>query len=487
MTDTLTDVAPEPPRDSWGRYLVNGTAYTRATTIAKTLDDGEGLNKWMKRQVALGMAQRSDLVAAAATTDPGDKKALLTIADAAMETAGSSAAARVGTALHRATELADLGHPVPDVFAERVAEYQRALTAAGVEVCTDAIERIHVIHDDKVAGMADRHVTIDGRRHILDLKTGATLYPQAIPGFAIQLAIYANADNLFDPTTGDLEPVPEIDRTRGIICHLPADGGPCTLHWIDLTAGWDAYRQARWVRDWRRRKDLLTPLDVTVDDTPDRAARIVELLRPIVAADRDLFARRWRNDLTDVPGPKKADQWTTEQMDAVEAAFLLPFTDDPLPAAPPVDADIVRLRPPEPDHHGRMVDPAEAKALKERIRHLPRGAAGWMLQWHDEAIAAGHAWKMARSNSEISEGSFWRSTTGYWLARLANDSDTAIDDVRRVLATILGDPALIPTITIGDSIGSLDLDQARRAATLALATHEGSVRVLNDGLLEVVA
>ena len=116
----------EPRRDRFGRYLVTPpdggkpVAMTRATTVAGAVDDTTGLQKWMKRQVAVGMAKRPDLVAAVATTDPDDKKKLGALAEDAMDAAGSSSAATVGTALHRATELADLGLEVPEMFAERV-------------------------------------------------------------------------------------------------------------------------------------------------------------------------------------------------------------------------------------------------------------------------------------------------------------------------------------------------------------------------------
>jgi hypothetical protein len=50
-------------------------------------------------------------------------------------------------------------------------------------------------------------------------------------------------------------------RSVGIVAHIPY-GQPdvCDLHLVDLDAGWQAAKAAAWVRDWRSRKDILTPL-----------------------------------------------------------------------------------------------------------------------------------------------------------------------------------------------------------------------------------
>ena len=68
-------------RDRWGRPLIippdggKPVAYTRVTTVAKTLEDEGGLSKWMMRMTALGLAQRPDLYALVATV--GDDKGAL--------------------------------------------------------------------------------------------------------------------------------------------------------------------------------------------------------------------------------------------------------------------------------------------------------------------------------------------------------------------------------------------------------------------------
>jgi hypothetical protein len=103
-TDELTQLPTR--RDRWGRYLVlpeGGTkpiGYTRATTVAKALDDSGGLLSWGKRMVALGLGQRPDLVALVSTTADTDKKTLDDICERAAEAGGATIRRDLGTAVH---------------------------------------------------------------------------------------------------------------------------------------------------------------------------------------------------------------------------------------------------------------------------------------------------------------------------------------------------------------------------------------------------
>jgi hypothetical protein len=570
MTD-FGSLETEPKRDGYGRYLITppdggkAVPMTRATTVAKALDDTEGLQKWMKRQVAFGMAQRPDLVAAAATTDATDKKRLASIAEDAMSAAGSSAAATVGTALHRATELADLGLEVPEMFAERVGEYERALKAAGITVDPELVEAVLVLWQHQIAGTTDRIVTVGGRRYVFDLKTGEAIYPHS---FAVQCYLYAAADHRFSPAIaaewddyrsalvaailsvkdhgGDVEgewathladvprayskanewtceqmerigsvfmpmypapterplrPMPEVDQDRAIICHLPAKGGPCTLHWLDISAGREALEHALWVRTWRKRRDLLTPFDVPEvpnaeppalevvrDELQPRRERLLAALRPLKDADATTFVATWRRALADVAFPNKADEWDAAAMDAVERAYELAWTDDVVPTVAP-ETTMPEPRPEtEAEDHGGLIDPDSLAEAREQIKHLPRGAKGWMMAWQDDAVANGLAWRMGRG-PHVSVRSWWTTKAGYWLARLVHnsDADDPQDDARLVLASVLGDAALMPTISVGQCLSSLTVDEASLCCSLAQCAVEGDVRINDQGLLEVAA
>src|SRR5690606_20972200 len=88
-------------RDQWGRPLIETPsgdikAYTRTSTLGKALEDQQGLMKWMQRQAVIGVAQRKDLILAAAA-HKDDYAKMNEIVETAMEVAGSSAAATTGT------------------------------------------------------------------------------------------------------------------------------------------------------------------------------------------------------------------------------------------------------------------------------------------------------------------------------------------------------------------------------------------------------
>ena len=259
----------EIPRDRWGRPMVlppkggKRVAYRRATTFVGCLDDTNGLMKWMSRQVALGMGQRKDLVLAAAAADPADKRKLGEIADKAAEHAKGllGDAAETGTALHSLTERVDRGEKlgvIPGEYKADIEAYRRA---------TEHIEFIGIetfrVHDDwKVAGTADRIGMLHGRPLIMDIKTGSVDYPHKM---AMQLAMYSRSVpyDIATDTRGE-DPKP-VDLNRGVIIHLPAGQGTCSLYEIDISKGWGACLIAKQVWDWRGRKDLTRLIDPDVE------------------------------------------------------------------------------------------------------------------------------------------------------------------------------------------------------------------------------
>lgn len=256
------------------------TAWTRATTVANTLEDRFGLEKWAKRNVALGMGLRQDLVAYAASCTPEDKGTLDGIVKQAEDAAKSKMGANLGSALHAFTERVDRGEDfnVIPPWDEDIAAYRAVMVKAQVEVDPAWVERVVVVPAIKTAGTLDRIVTVNGERYIADVKTGSIDYNTSI---AVQLAIYAGASHVWkgdaasvprdgwgryklpDPTEEPdaYEAMPEVNRDRALVIHLPAGTGSCFLHWIDIDSARHAVRTAIWVRSWRKRKDLLTPLE----------------------------------------------------------------------------------------------------------------------------------------------------------------------------------------------------------------------------------
>jgi hypothetical protein len=268
-----------PPRDRWGRPLIMPpgqtvgklTAYTRVTTFAGWIEDTFALSQWQQRMVALGLAERPDLMVSVAAYHD-DKDELQKICDAAIEVAKGRAAAGVGIALHKLTDRLDRGEPLGPVPAEYVDDL-KAFEAATADLTVLGMEQFVVLDELKVAGTFDRLYEYEGHRYIGDTKTGSTSY--GVGKMAIQLALYSRGQ-LYDPATHTRSGLGEVDQDRGIIMHLPAGQGRCELYWIDLRAGWRAVNLIHAeIKPWRdlshRGRSLLRPMD-----TPTAQAVLAE-------------------------------------------------------------------------------------------------------------------------------------------------------------------------------------------------------------------
>lgn len=252
------------PRDRWDRPLIvppsggKRVPYQRVTTLAKMLDDQHNLTKWSARMVAIGLADRPDLLLAA-SAHRDDKDELNKITEKAKEAAKAGAAATTGTALHTLTERIDRGEELPalpEVYARDLAVYREA--TAGLQV--REIEKFCVNDTLQVGGTTDRIYEIDGQRYIADTKTGSRI-DYGIGSIAIQLAVYSRAWG-YDPQTDERHAL-NVNQQWGIVTHLPSGMGRCTLHWINLEQGWYGAQLAALVRDFRKlkMKDLTVQVD----------------------------------------------------------------------------------------------------------------------------------------------------------------------------------------------------------------------------------
>lgn len=263
---------PEPERDRWGRYLIpdpvsgQKQAWTRATTWAETVADTFALTNWKLRMTAIGLAARPDLLTGvAAVLDPDTKdgkRSLDKLVERAQEAAKASARATLGTALHSFCEAHDSGRELPLIpppFDADLEAYQRAMSA--VKVSRNYIEKIGIIRELGVAGTMDRVVAFhhSKRPMIGDIKTGRDL-SYSWTEIAIQLALYAHADTIWDVTEEVHRPMLEVDQERALVVHLPAGEARCQLYIVDIAAGWEMAQVCGQVRAWRARKDLAQPL-----------------------------------------------------------------------------------------------------------------------------------------------------------------------------------------------------------------------------------
>jgi hypothetical protein len=297
---TLTDPATEVldfVRDQWGRPLIvpvgggKPIAYTRASAAAKTVEDTFNLEMWARRNVVFGMARDPSLVARVialggdpSTWDKAKKNAANKIHEAAAEVALANKAADIGTAVHRMTEIVDRNLPlIAGPYEADIEAYVNAVAAAGLMVDPRFIECRMVCDELLTAGTPDRILrSADGRNIIADLKTGGSVDYGGL-GWAAQLAAYAHG-SLYDVEHGERLDTPPIDHATGIIVHLPAGKGVCTLYEIDLVAGYRAAQLANEIRAVRREaKRWITPLVTAspVDDAQRRhpsAGDVVERL-----------------------------------------------------------------------------------------------------------------------------------------------------------------------------------------------------------------
>src|SRR6185312_15036682 len=92
-----------------GRFGSNHGYYTRPTTLAGTLADRFGIERWRCAQVAVGIGLRPDL-AVAATVYRNDNSRLYELVEQAEEAAAVAASATMGEAKHKVTADILLGH-----------------------------------------------------------------------------------------------------------------------------------------------------------------------------------------------------------------------------------------------------------------------------------------------------------------------------------------------------------------------------------------
>lgn len=309
--------------DRFGRYMLpdpetgKERAWTRATTLARTLADEYHLTQWKLRQVARGMALRPDLIAAAAAADPDDKATLDSIAKQAMERAGAGAGANLGTALHSFAHRRDLGEApkgmsVPPPLDRDLVEYGETVDRHRLKVLPELAERVVVLPELGVAGRLDRIVAQPaGVTHseplaILDLKTAKDPSYSWLD-IAIQLALYARAPLMWNPARSEYEPMPTVDLNRALVLHLPVGKAHGQLYGINILKGWQHVQTAMTVREARSEAKSLAWL---IEPEPTDLA----LHRVRNAANQQELAQLW-----DQLHPKGL--WT-EEVNAAATALM---------------------------------------------------------------------------------------------------------------------------------------------------------------------
>lgn len=489
---------PEPRRDRYGRYLIKpadggkARAYTRATTWAKALDDQSSLINWSMRMCALGLITRKDLYAQVAACRPDDRDALSRLVDQAKEAGGGSEGANLGSALHAFTERIDLGEmvDVPDLWRPDVDAYIRAIAEHSLIVRRDLVERVVVLEELGVAGTLDRvYRTPDNRLVIGDVKTGQTLDFNRL-AISIQLAIYANADTLYDPATETHAPMVDVDKSTALVVHLPSGQGRCEIHEVNIATGWRYASLAGDVRAARahgRRTSgdcLFQSYSYAAPETP--TAPPADPYREWIVARLDVIrghpeaARTMAGNWPDgVPGLKTDHRHTVAELDriaeiidTVEATFGIPFGDPdprvPKPSGPPA-VPIPPAKAGGPDvipDEGPDVDPTAVAEIIERIDALPEQTRKQLNAW-----AAG-AHKVGRAFSIKARPSLRRYRIYEACLALA-EFDGWTEAVAASLAGVIPNAIRPETPSIGAAIGGLTADQAVQLVAVVQTAKQG--------------
>lgn len=260
----FTTIGDDPlERDRWGRPKLvprgggEKVAYTRASTLAGYLSDSTSLHRWELGLLAKGLADREDLTAMVAGLEPmtGERKhddpikrKLSGIIDLALEVGGNHVRANYGTAVHSFCEPGN-DQPIPERMKADVESFRR------LDLNCVAAEQFVANDTFLSAGSFDMLVDLPGVGIVVgDIKTGQ-IKPCDV---AVQLAVYAGGE-VYDPETNQRSPLPDgLNRDVGLLVHMPAGEGKTDLYLVDLIAGRQAAQVAAWVRDWRKRDDLLT-------------------------------------------------------------------------------------------------------------------------------------------------------------------------------------------------------------------------------------
>lgn len=275
----MPPLRPEPERDSYGRYILPDPSdpaqvkhFTRATTLAKALDDTYNLMRYRERNVVSGLKVKPELLDSIdlMEDDRRLRDVLQDVAEQAYDAAGGNEASTRGTQLHYFTEAVDTGaltlEQVPAEYRAEVAAYVAAMDRHGIARPAEGVERIVYNAMANIVGTADRLPVVfaDGTRMVADVKSGRDL-SYSWGAIACQLAIYADADAMVS-YNADGEPFwdafPVVEKDVGLVMHIPVDKRKCDLYIVDLAAGRAAVELAIEVREYRRRKNLARPLPV---------------------------------------------------------------------------------------------------------------------------------------------------------------------------------------------------------------------------------
>lgn len=283
--------------------------FTRATTLVKTVSDMFLIDRYHQREIIIGLTKREDLYDLACTIDHDDKDALNKLALDVLEAAKSGrgyAGSEVGTAFHGATERLDRGDPhgLRPKWDAKLVNYEKAMSLRGFTFNPLWMERRVVCERYQVAGTFDRIATRKTgavtTEFITDLKTQKTFYTWW--EIAAQLAIYANADAMWDDSQHRYMQMPKVDKTSAFVTWMPVqhpgdDPDAVDVYEVDIAKGWRAVDLISLVRGLRKEGEKwgkLVPVTASLSDEERFAQRLNEASqRPELTKLMQEMVKRW--------------------------------------------------------------------------------------------------------------------------------------------------------------------------------------------------
>jgi hypothetical protein len=409
-----TAVKDEARRDRWGRYLARRPGgdvlvpHTRVTTAAKSLDNGGGLAEWKASLAIAGVigrrGLRSQWEALLASTGGNawyagveSKKRCKALVEECAAAGGADERKDTGTSLHTMTALLDLGRDLGHLTAETERDleaYRKCLAEGGIEIVPGLIERTVVLDDYLVAGTFDRGVTAPSFSSplVADLKCGADL-SYSWQSIAVQLAAYSRADAIYvqgsapDGSEDQRLPMPDFDQEHGLIIWCNAGTGECSLHLVDLVAGWEGFELSMAARAWRKR-DVSMPFAPGVRFSSDQLAEQLEASVAHLAANAQVGDGPGTGTRPSSPGAVASSLDAVEQVDA--------------------DLGLVDQLPPTADEGS----PAEVRAwLQRRIDAIgarPSAAAELARTWPSGVSTLKRSAEHTPEQLEVIEKVCWR-------------------------------------------------------------------------------
>jgi len=369
--------------------------YTRVTTLVGKIQDRHNLEQWAQRAVAVGLAERADLLAAVAANRTNPRELNRVVADA-KDAGGGMIGANLGTALHTMLEQTLTGETPLEQVGEQwrhdITAVHQALNVHGLRPVDGMTERIVRCDELAVAGTFDLAVTFPGRELpvIADLKTGRSV-DFGFVTYAAQLAIYAHADGIWlgdlerdrfgrymlDPGNEQLWEPAQFDQQIGVLIHAPAGQGTCTIHTVDLEFGWEQAHLARRVYDSQKTKQprVLTPLPA-VDRSTELVTNLTERLQALPPEAVAVCRQHWPKG---VPTLKQARETgaplTAGQIAAITATVEIAEAFTGAQFNPPTTITATQPAPapaaPTKPHLAAVADPALVDKLINEIQDLP--------------------------------------------------------------------------------------------------------------------